>query len=325
MSQSSDKLNPDSRPRLQVHWPDGLQREFVLPGSQVVIGRSSETDLPLNHPTVSRRHMLLESDGLSGWRVRDLDSRSGIRLNGRRVDEAVIQPGDTLRLGDLSMQLLVGQSIARGAGRRLEIEADRTDPSMKTWVDFAVPELGVEQFSSVLDLGERLLETSDETQRLECMCELAVSETCRGLHAMVLRIAATDEEAPAALLAEACQATWQGLDGRTRLSRSVLDALRQRGEPIVATNLICADGDDDVAMTLDTSAPSVGVIACPMITTDTRVDLLYVVMPPQYANAEWLALMQLLVRQYRLSSRMLSAVASARREAQGGPARDSAA
>jgi hypothetical protein len=269
--------------------------------------------------------MLLESDGLSGWKVRDLDSRSGILLNGRRVDDAVIQPGDTLRLGDLSMQLFVGQSIARGASRNVQIETDRTDPSMKTWVDFAVPELGVEQFTSVLDLGERLVEIGDESRRLECMCELAVNETCRGLHAMVLRIAARDQDAPAALLAEAAHPRWQGLDGRTRLSRSVLDAVRQRGEPIVATNLISGEGDEDVAMTLDTSAPSVGVIACPMVSTDTRVDLFYVVMPPEYANAEWLALMQLLVRQYRLSSRTLVALAAARRQSPGDAAPGSAA
>ena len=55
--------------------------------SACVIGRSRECDLVLDDPNVSRRHAELRREG-DGWVVADLGSTNGIKVNGRRVDEA---------------------------------------------------------------------------------------------------------------------------------------------------------------------------------------------------------------------------------------------
>jgi Protein of unknown function (DUF3662)/FHA domain len=84
----------------------GGGRRNVLSGSRVVVGRSREADLVLQDPNVSRRHAeLRREDG--GWQIVDLGSTNGIKVNGRRVDNAPLRPGDQVTIGvtDLTFEL----------------------------------------------------------------------------------------------------------------------------------------------------------------------------------------------------------------------------
>jgi hypothetical protein len=74
----------------------GKRRE--LTSRRVVIGRSKDCDVQLADPNASRRHAELRNEG-GYWIVTDLGSTNGVKVNGRRVEEAVLQPGDELALG----------------------------------------------------------------------------------------------------------------------------------------------------------------------------------------------------------------------------------
>jgi FHA domain-containing protein len=76
----------------------GEGRRTVLSGDRVLLGRSRECDVQLADPNVSRRHAELRRDD-GGWSVVDLGSTNGIKLNGRRVDQAALEPGDRITLG----------------------------------------------------------------------------------------------------------------------------------------------------------------------------------------------------------------------------------
>jgi predicted component of type VI protein secretion system len=76
----------------------GEGRRNVLSGDRMVLGRSRECDIVLGDPNVSRKHAEVRWDG-EGWAVMDLGSTNGIKLNGRRVDQATLQPGDRITLG----------------------------------------------------------------------------------------------------------------------------------------------------------------------------------------------------------------------------------
>jgi pSer/pThr/pTyr-binding forkhead associated (FHA) protein len=76
----------------------GEGRRSVLSGERVLIGRSRECDMVLADPNISRRHAEVRRDG-DGWAVVDLGSTNGIKVNGRRVDHAPLEPGDRLTLG----------------------------------------------------------------------------------------------------------------------------------------------------------------------------------------------------------------------------------
>ena len=84
----------------------GAGRRSVLSGDRVVLGRSRECDVVIDDANVSRRHAELRHDG-TAWRVVDLGSTNGIKVNRRRVDQAVLEHGDRITLGltDLDFEL----------------------------------------------------------------------------------------------------------------------------------------------------------------------------------------------------------------------------
>jgi hypothetical protein len=76
-------------------------RELLLVGTMLV-GRSTDCEISHADPRLSRRHAEISVTG-EGVIVRDLQSRNGIRVNGRPVQEAVLQPGDTVQIAHLEL------------------------------------------------------------------------------------------------------------------------------------------------------------------------------------------------------------------------------
>jgi len=76
----------------------GEGRRSPLPGDRAVLGRSRDCDVVVNDPNVSRRHAEVRRDG-PAWIVTDLGSTNGVKVNGRRVDQAALEPGDRITLG----------------------------------------------------------------------------------------------------------------------------------------------------------------------------------------------------------------------------------
>jgi hypothetical protein len=80
--------------------------QLVIPAQTdaIVLGRSPDCDIPIEHRSVSRRHARLRR-APEGWDVLDLGSTNGTWLNGRRISSAVGQPGDELALADHRLTL----------------------------------------------------------------------------------------------------------------------------------------------------------------------------------------------------------------------------
>jgi pSer/pThr/pTyr-binding forkhead associated (FHA) protein len=70
----------------------------LRPGETVLLGRSRGCDLALRSPDASRRHAEILPAG-SGWLVRDLESTNGTFVNGQRVTERLLRPGDRIEIG----------------------------------------------------------------------------------------------------------------------------------------------------------------------------------------------------------------------------------
>jgi hypothetical protein len=76
----------------------GGGKRTVLSGNRVTIGRSRDCDVTLDDANVSRRHAELRNEGGS-WVVADLGSTNGVKVNGHRVSQQPLQPGDEITLG----------------------------------------------------------------------------------------------------------------------------------------------------------------------------------------------------------------------------------
>jgi hypothetical protein len=76
----------------------GAGKRTVLSGARILLGRSRECDIQLDDPNTSRRHAEVRREG-NAWVVADLGSTNGIKVNGQRVAEAELHPGDEVTLG----------------------------------------------------------------------------------------------------------------------------------------------------------------------------------------------------------------------------------
>ena len=98
--------------RFEVSYSSGTTHEVSLAGSVVVLGRDPGCDVVLNDDKCSRRHAVVE-DTAEGLVVRDSGSANGVYVNERRVDRSFLQPGDTIRLGDVRLRMLaeIGETV----------------------------------------------------------------------------------------------------------------------------------------------------------------------------------------------------------------------
>ncbi|HEV8582423.1 MAG TPA: adenylate/guanylate cyclase domain-containing protein [Thermoanaerobaculia bacterium] len=86
----------------------------LVRGRTYAVGRTAACDLPIQDPTVSRRHADFEIvDG--GLRVRDLGSLNGTFLNGERITEATAVAGDSLSFGKVAFDVRDGPAAASSA------------------------------------------------------------------------------------------------------------------------------------------------------------------------------------------------------------------
>ncbi|MGE3675965.1 MAG: FHA domain-containing protein, partial [Polyangiaceae bacterium] len=76
---------------------------WALSQSPTVIGRDEAVDLCIPVQSVSRRHAEIRWEG-SQWLLRDLGSRNGTLLDGQRIHESPLEPGQEVRVGDVLLK-----------------------------------------------------------------------------------------------------------------------------------------------------------------------------------------------------------------------------
>jgi pSer/pThr/pTyr-binding forkhead associated (FHA) protein len=95
---------------------------FVLPAHPITVGRRPECDLVFVDRTVSGRHATITPQGGQGL-VIDLNSTNGTLINGKRVSEGRVVPGDKIHFGQFEVQVLALKG--RGAAEEAEVLATR--------------------------------------------------------------------------------------------------------------------------------------------------------------------------------------------------------
>jgi hypothetical protein len=78
-------------------------KRTLLAGERMTIGRSRDCEIVIDDPNVSRRHAEIRKT-IEGWMIVDLGSTNGVKINGRRVHEEVLSPGDEITLGLIRLE-----------------------------------------------------------------------------------------------------------------------------------------------------------------------------------------------------------------------------
>jgi ABC transport system ATP-binding/permease protein len=89
-----------------ITWPDGRKQVVPMYSETVRMGRGSENNdiaIPLEFTSISRRHLEIRREG-KNYHLIDLGSGNGVYINGQKVDDAVLQDGDEIRIGETNHQ-----------------------------------------------------------------------------------------------------------------------------------------------------------------------------------------------------------------------------
>ncbi len=88
---------------------NGERLPLAPPG--IVIGRGNDADLRIDDPGVSRKHIEIRVEEPAELAaepritVHDLGSTNGMSVNGKRVEQATLADGATIRIGNTTMTL----------------------------------------------------------------------------------------------------------------------------------------------------------------------------------------------------------------------------
>src|SRR5215813_12134267 len=93
LSHSPHSIKVSGMPKLII---SGFTHELV--DEAITIGRGPDNTIVVNDPSISAHHaqLLLEGDT---YRLKDLDSTNGTRVNGKPVSETVLRIDDRIRFG----------------------------------------------------------------------------------------------------------------------------------------------------------------------------------------------------------------------------------
>lgn len=91
--------------------PEVIGQHDDLPEDALSIGRSRTNSIVLDDMLVSRRHVIITADE-EGLLLRDLGSRNGTFVNGRRVEQTHLHEGDKIGIGASTFEVRDGWLVS---------------------------------------------------------------------------------------------------------------------------------------------------------------------------------------------------------------------
>ncbi len=82
-------------------------KEFELTRPQMIVGRTDENDLVVNHRSISRNHAKITRDTeTQRYTISDLQSSNGVRVNGQDYGKVELRRGDVVDLGHVRLRFV---------------------------------------------------------------------------------------------------------------------------------------------------------------------------------------------------------------------------
>ncbi|MEX2216065.1 MAG: ATP-binding protein [Phycisphaeraceae bacterium] len=235
-------------------------RRFELPDDEPqLIGRSSEA-LPLQDPTISRRHSELTPDD-GRWYINDLASNNGTFVNGRRVIERrLLQPGDQVRTGntiimfgkDETKPLKKKSPVKIAKPGTMDVTVERAVPSNEDSMIMAVPEpseAAAQHLKVLFELTQLIGTVVDRNELLERVMDV-IFEYVKADRGFILFQDDPGEKPEPAVVRHRVKPV-----GRNReeapitVSRTIVQHVMQKGEGVLSSNAMADErfsGHDSV-------------------------------------------------------------------------------
>jgi pSer/pThr/pTyr-binding forkhead associated (FHA) protein len=113
-------------PRLVCTTSTGKSKIIPLKLQKLIIGRSNEATLKLMHPSISRKHCVIEKQN-SAYLVRNISTTNPLYVNDKNISEQRLYSGDRLRIGTFSITFISDQpSDARPVEKKIITQNKRS-------------------------------------------------------------------------------------------------------------------------------------------------------------------------------------------------------
>jgi adenylate cyclase len=126
----------------------------------LTIGRRESCDICLRFPNVSGLHCELSFRG-GYWHIRDTNSTNGIKINGTRVPQKYLHPGDKITIAHRTFTIEYQLHAGRQNLEEMEEEEDVMGQSLMEKAGLVRPRRKPEERSKNFDAGDFLLEDDD--------------------------------------------------------------------------------------------------------------------------------------------------------------------
>ncbi len=277
-------------------------RFHQLSGSHHVIGRRPDAQVVLNHSSVSRSHAELVMGPFGRWWIHDLGSKNGTYVNGTPAAERLLNPGDGVRIGEFTLRLrsnsvpdFKSPLVEAPSSSRMRTAA-ATEQDEPTTIFHqppstlrSAPQISAAHLGTLMKLSRELMRVEDWGLRVFTLCEFVVGDDFPANSSAVVRL--EQGRTPQVI----CGPQHHDRSDRPlQFVPRVLKQLWDTHEPVLASN---------TEITGDVIHPGrvrdVAVVAVPLITTDQRIDALYLEFPERYGSDEWLNLVALVSEAYQ--------------------------
>jgi len=215
---------------LELSFEEGGATHRTAVKDGMTLGRSSDNDIVLRDFSVSRHHAKIEAVG-GAFRIVDLESTNGVKVNDSFVATAVLAPGDHLVVG--SFELVVEDSMTEADGLS---SATYLRPLSEFNEDYGLEgesasvsisrDLGARErvFETLAQVAKTLLQVEDLQPVLEKVMDVVFENLLvdRGF------ILLFDDEGTAQLELFRARETHQGVAPEVPISRTILDMVTRQ-------------------------------------------------------------------------------------------------
>ncbi|HEX9730679.1 MAG TPA: ATP-binding protein [Thermoanaerobaculia bacterium] len=159
---------------------------------RLVIGRHPDADIRTQEPTMSARHAELTPVG-SRVSIRDLDSLNGTLLNGVRVVESMLRPGDQVEIGLVRIEVSVPSYSATHvvATAAADVDGVASGQTVKVGLDQLRRERGedLDEDERILNLRDlfEALKSADDRERSLAEVRLVLEQSFASARVFILR------------------------------------------------------------------------------------------------------------------------------------------
>lgn len=108
-----------TRAKLNIVQGGGQQKEYLLARDRITIGRGTNNDILVPDIAISRQHCEITRQPNGSFRLRDMSSGNGTKLNGSRVIDSDLFGGDRIEIGSTVLEFVItGPGASRSPGER---------------------------------------------------------------------------------------------------------------------------------------------------------------------------------------------------------------